>query len=113
VRADPNRPATAVGRPGSLLGVFDEAPGHVDQIQLGPGDAVLFYTDGITDLPPPYALTADELAAQVGSMAEGRADAMADRVEQSLAERVSDLYRGDDVALVVLKVAGEGDGAGT
>jgi serine phosphatase RsbU (regulator of sigma subunit) len=98
---------TSIGRPGTLLGVFDEAPVHVERTQLERGDVAVFYTDGVTDLPPPYGLTVEALTHQVrGLRAAGGADTIADRIEQSLVERVSDPFRADDVALVVLRVEG-------
>jgi sigma-B regulation protein RsbU (phosphoserine phosphatase) len=40
---------TAVGRPGSLVGVF-ESPTFWDlDVALGPGDAIVLYTDGVTE----------------------------------------------------------------
>ncbi len=96
---------TPVGHPGTLLGVFDHAPVHVDHTQLEPGDVVVFYTDGVTDLPPPFDLTVEALTEQVRQLRDaGRADTIADRIEQSLLARVSDTHRADDVALVVVRV---------
>ncbi len=96
---------TPVGRPGTLVGVFDKAPVHVEHTELAPGDVVVFYTDGVTDLPPPFNLTADALTEEVSELREaGSADTIAERIEHSLLERVSDPYRADDVALVVLRV---------
>ena len=39
----------SVGTPGTLLGVFSEIDVTETSLQLGPGDVVLFYTDGLTD----------------------------------------------------------------
>ncbi len=39
----------SVGTPGTLLGVFEEIDVTETSLQLGPGDVVLFYTDGLTD----------------------------------------------------------------
>jgi phosphoserine phosphatase RsbU/P len=44
-RADP----TPMGQPGSLLGVLDTAELHETEVRLRPGDAVVIYTDGVTE----------------------------------------------------------------
>jgi serine phosphatase RsbU (regulator of sigma subunit) len=99
--------AIEVGRPGTLLGVFEDAPVRPVVVMLEPGDAVVFYTDGVTDLPPPFGSTAEELTGQVSGLRDvGSADRIADRIQESLAERVSDRLRADDVALVVLRIDG-------
>lgn len=98
---------TSIGHPGTLLGVFEEAPVQVEQTQLEPGDVAVFYTDGVTDLPPPFDLTIEALTDQVRQLRDaGGADTIAKRIERSLLDRVSDRYRADDVALVVLRVDG-------
>jgi serine phosphatase RsbU (regulator of sigma subunit) len=95
-----------LGSPGTLLGVFGEAPVEVAELTLEPDDLVVFYTDGVTDLPPPYGLSADELADLVHQMRRiDSAHEVADQIEASIRERVSDPYRADDVALVVMRVA--------
>lgn len=45
------REAVAVGAPGLLLGMLGEAQWDEVGVELAPGDAVLFYTDGVTDTP--------------------------------------------------------------
>lgn len=39
----------AVGEPGTVLGAFDEGTWPVCQVPFAPGEAMLFYTDGVTD----------------------------------------------------------------
>ncbi|MEY2424439.1 MAG: phosphoserine phosphatase RsbU/P [Actinomycetota bacterium] len=41
--------ATKLGRPGSLLGVFEDVEFHDVSIRLAVGDALVFYTDGVTE----------------------------------------------------------------
>jgi serine phosphatase RsbU (regulator of sigma subunit) len=38
-----------VGRPGALIGVFDDPPLHDAAVAIDPGDTVVLYTDGVTD----------------------------------------------------------------
>ena len=54
--------AHAVGRPGTLLGVFDSVSTTTTGVELCSGDVVLLYTDGLTDLAPPYGILPSELA---------------------------------------------------
>lgn len=42
-------PPTELGRPGSLIGVFDAPTYHDVDVALAPGDAVLLYTDGVSE----------------------------------------------------------------
>ncbi len=97
--------AHTLGRPGRLLGVFDDAPVHLHQTRLGPGEFVVFYTDGVTDLPPPFGLSVEDFTQQIARLQHtGGAEMIADEIEAALVERVSDPYRADDVALVVVRV---------
>ncbi len=50
VRADGSAPAT-VGPPGLLLGMSSGARWEEAELELVPGDTLLFYTDGVTDTP--------------------------------------------------------------
>jgi hypothetical protein len=50
LRAARHAPAT-VGPPGLLLGMTGAARWEESEIELAPGDTLLFYTDGVTDTP--------------------------------------------------------------
>ena len=41
--------AVATGRPGTLLGAFDEIVWDADELDLRSGDTLVLYTDGVTD----------------------------------------------------------------
>src|SRR5919201_5117599 len=41
--------AEPVGGPGTLLGAFEDVIWDVDEVALRPGDALVLYTDGVTD----------------------------------------------------------------
>ena len=45
--------AAPLGQHGSLIGVFPDLDVTITDIDLGPGDTVVLYTDGLTDLPHP------------------------------------------------------------
>jgi PAS domain S-box-containing protein len=94
----------AVPCTGSLLGVLPvvELPEVV--VRLGPGDALVCYTDGVTECRGPEGLFGDERLGGVLAAAAGAdAAALADRVVDAVVE-----FRGeqtqDDLALLVLRV---------
>jgi serine phosphatase RsbU (regulator of sigma subunit) len=51
VLSRPGRPPTTIGPPGLLLGMTGAARWEQSEIELHPGDTLLFYTDGVTDTP--------------------------------------------------------------
>ncbi|MEY2446457.1 MAG: hypothetical protein QOE00_3037 [Ilumatobacteraceae bacterium] len=98
-----------VGKPGTLLGMFEPVSLHPDSTPLGRGDVVVFYTDGATDVRPPNSLTASEFAALVeqAAAAGGTAEVIADRIHEALESILSFNRRDDDIALLVVRAVGE------
>jgi phosphoserine phosphatase RsbU/P len=95
------------GRPGLPIGMFESATTIDDRVGLGPGDALVFFTDGITesrddsgDLYGEDRLR-DALADVAGSDAEAIADAVV------YAARRWGTGQRDDVAVVVIRVPEE------
>jgi len=74
-------------------------------VVLHPGDTLVLYTDGLTDLPPPHDLDDDRLR-RVVEQAAGAVDASA--VIRSLGEQIESLLpieqRLDDLALMVVRI---------
>ncbi len=89
------------GRPGSLLGIFDQISIRTERSELTSGDVLVLYTDGITDLPPPHGLAEEELATLVQQHRASGADGIAQAMRQSLEARIPDRSRRDDAALIV------------
>jgi PAS domain S-box-containing protein len=96
----------AVGTPGTLLGVYADPRTFTVSTELDPGDTIVLYTDGITDVRPPHDLSPDALEEIVGRAA-GSADSAAeiiDRLGRELAAILPISERNDDIAILVLKV---------
>ncbi len=104
VRADGSVGYCAV--PGTLIGVFDELKVTTTNALLEPGDTVVLYTDGITDVPPPYRLTEEQFADLVAEAASGATSAedVADGIRDRLTAIRPLEERGDDMALLVIRV---------
>jgi serine phosphatase RsbU (regulator of sigma subunit) len=92
------------GEAGTLLG-FAAVPDMVDvEYSLEPGDAVVFYTDGVIESRPiERSLGIEGVAELLEQCAGWTADAIAELVEQAVEER-SEGRQNDDVALLVLRV---------
>jgi PAS domain S-box-containing protein len=93
------------GSPGTLLGVFEDPTLTDDAVDLGSGDALVLYTDGVTD-----ERSGDEefgehrLAELLASLAGRSAQEIADAVLEQVVAFRSDQPR-DDIALLVLRVS--------
>jgi PAS domain S-box-containing protein len=98
----------AVGTPGSLLGIMPDPQLRDDSVRLEPGDAVVLYTDGVTDArAPERVLSPADLAGLLRECAGLDAAAIAERVERAAtgpngAEALAEPR--DDVAILVLRV---------
>jgi serine phosphatase RsbU (regulator of sigma subunit) len=104
VRADGS--AAAHGTSGSLIGVFDDIDLTTTTLDLHPGDAVVLYTDGATDVAPPHGLSEREFTDLVRQACQDAPSAtlIADRVHLALSSILSIDERNDDIALLVLKL---------
>jgi serine phosphatase RsbU (regulator of sigma subunit) len=90
--------------PGTLLGAVEEPRLTECEAELEPGDLVLFYTDGATDVRVDGGvlgeqLLRDELSACVGCSAEAVVDRIARAVRAAQGGRL-----GDDLALLALRL---------
>jgi PAS domain S-box-containing protein len=98
----------AVGTPGSLLGIMPDPQLSDDSVRLDPGDAVVLYTDGVTDAhAPERVLSPADLAGLLRECAGLDAAAIAERVERGATASVAGEAAADprdDVAILVLRV---------
>jgi PAS domain S-box-containing protein len=95
-----------LGTEGTLLGVFPDPDLEDRGATLDPGDALIFYTDGVTEARGPAGILGDaRLSRIVASCAGLPADAIASKVEAAALEMQDGTPR-DDIAVVVLRVSG-------
>jgi serine phosphatase RsbU (regulator of sigma subunit) len=96
-----------VGEPGTLLGAFPDSRSVTVTAQLAPGDTMLLYTDGVTDVAPPYDLGTDALCTMFETSCASAASAgeVADRLGHELSSILPLADRHDDIALLVVRIA--------
>jgi PAS domain S-box-containing protein len=88
------------GTAGTILGVFDDPDVPDLDVELGPGDAVVFYTDGVTDeRTAPGGLDERRLRSLLRSCRGMGAEGIADVVDRAVEDPR------DDVALLVLRLS--------
>jgi serine phosphatase RsbU (regulator of sigma subunit) len=94
-----------VGEHGTLLGVVADPRLEDSAVTLGPGDALVFYTDGVIESRPAAGGVLDErrLAELVATCRGRGADAIAARVEEAAVLSQGGKPR-DDIAVLVLRV---------
>ena len=86
--------------------MFEDAGSTPRPTSLSPGDVVVFYTDGATDVPPPHSIDNDQFTSLVEHAAAGAttAEQVADRLRSALESVLSFTRREDDIALLVLRI---------
>ena len=74
-----------------------------DEVRLGPGDALVFYTDGVTERRSGSQMFGDDnLLACLRAAAGSSADVLAGRLEQEVRRFGSGVTR-DDLAVLVVR----------
>jgi serine phosphatase RsbU (regulator of sigma subunit) len=96
---------STVGAPGSLVGVTDNAAVTETRILLLPGDALVCYTDGVTERRNGDTFYETDRLMHTVAMSRGDADGLAGAVEDSVLSFAPD-PPGDDLAVLVLRVTG-------
>jgi PAS domain S-box-containing protein len=98
-----------VGKPGRLLGVFPESLLSDQVVDLGPGDSMVLYTDGVTEqVRQGVPVGVERLGAAVQAAAGKDANGIVDAIERVVFESGRAEAR-DDVAIVVLRVPPRGE----
>jgi PAS domain S-box-containing protein len=95
-----------VGRPGTLLGIVPDPDLEDHTVMLEPGDALVFYTDGVIEQRASSNGVLDErrLSELVATCTGRDPDAIASRIEEAAVLSQNGRPR-DDIAVLVLRVA--------
>ncbi|WP_205696059.1 SpoIIE family protein phosphatase [Conexibacter sp. SYSU D00693] len=102
VRADGR--VEPIGRPGTLLGYVQDPSLHDARASLGPGDALVLYTDGVSEALVSRRADGEEW---VGELLEGAHELSADAIARKLEHAAVAAQGGaprDDVAVAVARV---------
>jgi PAS domain S-box-containing protein len=92
------------GSPGTLLGIMEDVDISEERVMLGPGDALVLYTDGVVEASPvDDALGPDRLVEFLGECAGTGAAEVAAAIEAK-ALSVQEGSLRDDVAVLVMRV---------
>ncbi|MCM2465514.1 SpoIIE family protein phosphatase [Methanoculleus oceani] len=98
--------ATLLMGKGIALGIFDEIELELVQLQLNPGDTVVFYTDGVTEATnerdEEYGM--ERLTALISGLLDRGAREMIDAIVEDVTAHAGNQPQFDDITLVVLKV---------
>ena len=92
-----------IGRPGPLLGLFDYAPFADDDVPLEPGQAVVLFTDGVTEGRQDADWFGEEGLAETVARCGSSAAALVDGILGDVLAFQAGFPR-DDIALVAVRV---------
>jgi serine phosphatase RsbU (regulator of sigma subunit) len=98
-----NGDVVEVGRPGSLLGVLTDVRVADVAFDLGPGDALVLFTDGITERRQDGRLFEEQLPLALAALAGVPADELARMVEDAAVAFGAEAP-GDDMAVLAISV---------
>ncbi|MFL5884393.1 MAG: SpoIIE family protein phosphatase [Thermoleophilaceae bacterium] len=96
--------AREVGTPGTVIGIAPDPDLAEERLDLHPGDALVLYTDGVTDAHAPERVWSPE---ELTHMLEGAAGLDADGIAAMVLDMAlgdSDAEPRDDIAVLVIKV---------
>jgi serine phosphatase RsbU (regulator of sigma subunit) len=93
---------------GSVLGVLSEVEIEEQQIEIAPGDALIFYTDGVTEAIneryEEYGLARlKAVVAQAAGQPQATARLIADAILEDVHQFVANTAQYDDITLVVIR----------
>lgn len=102
VRADGS--VEPCGRSGTAIGLFPDPELADDEVELAPGDALVLYTDGLTEARSPQGVWGDGILETAIEASKGLdATGMAVMIEQAVLRFEEDQPR-DDIGLLVLRM---------
>ena len=94
--------ARSVGTPGTLLGVFDSLTVGDTTVELGPGDGLVLYTDGITEARGREQMFGEARLVEAIGRHKDAADLSAAIVDEALAFQGGN--PSDDIVVVTVRV---------
>jgi serine phosphatase RsbU (regulator of sigma subunit)/PAS domain-containing protein len=97
--------ASEFGRHDIVLGAFDTGFWTETEARLEPGETVLFYTDGVTDMPGALDRFGDERLRATLAAGPAAAEDVVERVDAALAA-FQEGHRSDDRALLAVQLVG-------
>ena len=100
--------AEPVGYPGTLLGVVGDPELRDDTFELGPGDALFLYTDGVTEAHAPDHLLEVEDVARIIERCAGRDAADLVKCVEDEVRSLGPGPPGDDIAMLALRIPQNG-----
>lgn len=92
-----------IGEPGTVLGLVDPVQIVDSEVTLGDDDSLLIYTDGVTDVPVPNAVTEEELLAIVAQWDDRTAAEGVAALDQVLEDRYGGTPSRDDTAVLFIR----------
>lgn len=98
------------GQPGTLIGVLDQLDVSEDRVGLGPGDSLVFFTDGITEARDPAGeqFSDERLPEALLTCADRSAAEIAEVVRRAALDFTGGSLD-DDLAILVVRVPPEAD----
>jgi serine phosphatase RsbU (regulator of sigma subunit) len=97
-------PGEPIGMPGSLIGILPDVRLWEETAQMTTGDAIVFYTDGVTEARRGNEQFGDTgLSAALESCIGCSAAEIADAIEAAVLEFAGS-EASDDIALLVLRI---------
>jgi len=100
----PDGRVDVLGGGGLPLGLFPDADPARETVELGPGDLLFFYSDGVTDARSPDLRYFEDRLADELAAAAGRSAAETARVVQGLVASFSQDNLRDDMTILVARV---------
>jgi sigma-B regulation protein RsbU (phosphoserine phosphatase) len=104
VRSEGEGEIDTLSRTGIPLGIFEDQTWEQGVADLAPGDALVLYTDGVTDAQDPQGQSfgADRLQASVRGSVGRSAQEIQEAIVAEIDALVGDAPQQDDIALVVV-----------
>ena len=98
------RACRELNAPGVILGAFHDIGLESREIELAPGDSVVFYTDGVTEARDDHGgLFGDERLSATATAARGGAEAVLDSIAGAVSAFTAGAAQADDLTIVVVQ----------